>query len=104
MVIINIQKKSLLSSLLLLSSPLLSLFSSSEITYFAANITLSRTDPVSVSVSGIFHAEIKNGELLDPDTLKADFETLLLGNHHCHNNNHNYHYYNYKIIIVIMMN
>lgn len=49
-----------------------------QIGYFAANITVTRTDSASLLVEGKIEAHIKDGELLEPFIVKADFDTLVL--------------------------
>ena len=51
-----------------------------ELIYFAANVTVSRRDPGSIIVTGDIEAHIKGGELMEPEVLEGDFETLLLDN------------------------
>ena len=51
-----------------------------NITYFGANVTLIRQDGNSIQVSGTFEAHMKVAELVEPEILREDFETLLLDN------------------------
>ena len=51
-----------------------------ELTYFAANVTVSRRDAGSLVVTGDIEAHIKGGELMEPEVIESDFETLLLDN------------------------
>ena len=51
-----------------------------ELIYLAANITLIRDEPTSITVSGKLEAHIKAGQYLDAETIVSDFETLILDN------------------------
>lgn len=51
-----------------------------ELTYFAANVTVSRRDAGSLVVTGDIEAHIKGGDLMEPEVVESDFETLLLDN------------------------
>ena len=55
-------------------------FDITEITYFGANITLTRKDPTSIVVDGVFEAHLKVAELVEAEVIKEEFETLLLDN------------------------
>ena len=55
-------------------------FDISNITYFGANVTLSRRDSNSIDVSGTFEAHMQVAELVEPEILIESFDTLLLDN------------------------
>lgn len=49
-----------------------------EISYFAANVTITRTDAVSLLIEGELEAHIKDGAELPPVVITTDFDTLVL--------------------------
>lgn len=51
-----------------------------ELIYLAANITLTRDDPTSITVSGKLEAHIKAGQYLAAEIIVSDFDTLILDN------------------------
>lgn len=51
-----------------------------NITYFGANVTLIRQDGNSIQVTGTFEAHMKVAELVEPEILIEEFDTLLLDN------------------------
>lgn len=53
-------------------------FDIEEITYFGANITLSRHDENTIFAEGNLKAVWKAGATLDPDTITCDFDTTIL--------------------------
>lgn len=55
-------------------------FDISELSYFGANVTLIRRDSNSIQVTGTFEAHLKIAELVDPEVIREDFDTLLLDN------------------------
>lgn len=58
-------------------------FNIPEISYFSANVTLSRRESVSIFVAGALeaHIGIQAGEFSDTQVLTGDFETILLNNY-----------------------
>ena len=55
-------------------------FDIDDLTHFSANITLTRRDYNSILVKGNFEAHMKVAELVPPEVLTAEFDTLLLDN------------------------
>ena len=51
-----------------------------KLEYFAANVTISYQDEVSIQVAGRFEARIKVGEIAPDEIVDAEFETLILNN------------------------
>jgi hypothetical protein len=49
-----------------------------QITYLAANVTITRTEVASLLVEGVFEAHIKDGEELDAFVVNSEFDTLIL--------------------------
>jgi len=49
-----------------------------ELSYFAANVTVKRQDQSTILVVGKLEAHIKAGEVLPPQQIFGDFDTLLL--------------------------
>ena len=55
-------------------------FDIDELTFFSANVTLTRRDSNSVHVTGNFEAQMKVAELVPAEVLMGEFDTLLLDN------------------------
>ena len=51
-----------------------------DLVFLGANVTMSRDDPMSITVTGTLEARIKAGEFLDAETIVCDFDTLILDN------------------------
>lgn len=51
-----------------------------ELTYFAANVTVSRQDPGTIMVKGTLEAHMKGGDIMPLEVITSEFDTMILDN------------------------